>query len=267
MKYLPLLLLPVLAFFFSCQPAGPDRQPAAEAGPDNPPAPGFNLAASDPEAVILADSVMGAMGGRQAWDKTRYLYWNFFGRRSLLWDKHQERVRISMQSDSTIYLLDLADKTGKVLQEGKVIENQDSLAFYLDRAESIWINDSYWLVMPFKLKDSGVTLRYLGQDTTQLGEAAEVLQLTFEDIGKTPENKYHVLVDPASYHVVEWRYFSQASDEQPAIVTPWRDYRQHGAILLSGDRGTRQLTDIAVFTQVPESAFTELKPLDPDSLR
>ena len=29
-----------------------------------------------------------------------------------------------------------------------------------------WINDLYWLVMPFKLKDSGVTLKCLGEDTT-----------------------------------------------------------------------------------------------------
>ena len=44
--------------------------------------------------------------------------------------------------------------------------------------------------MPYKLKDSGVTLKYKGQDTLETGHPAEKLQLTFEEVGKTPENKY-----------------------------------------------------------------------------
>ncbi|MEJ2086172.1 MAG: hypothetical protein P8Y44_10915, partial [Acidobacteriota bacterium] len=48
---------------------------------ENPPAPGFNAEASDDEAIVIADQVMEALGGRKAWDDTRYLTWNFFGRR------------------------------------------------------------------------------------------------------------------------------------------------------------------------------------------
>ena len=45
---------------------------------DNPPAPGFNTADSDPKAIALADEVMAAMGGRANWDATRYITWRFF---------------------------------------------------------------------------------------------------------------------------------------------------------------------------------------------
>ena len=38
---------------------------------ENPPAPGFDLAGSDPRAIAVADQVMERMGGREAWDRTR----------------------------------------------------------------------------------------------------------------------------------------------------------------------------------------------------
>lgn len=113
--------------------------------------------------------------------------------------------------------------------------------------------------MPFKLKDSGLTLKYLRQDTTQAGIPAYLLQLTFQEVGDTPENKYHVYVDTGSYLVRQWAYFPRAGDEEPAFVTPWDDYRQYGAILLSGNRGKRALADIKVLENVPEGAFSSLE--------
>ncbi len=60
----------------------------------NPPAPGFNLADSDPEAIRIADQVMEALGGRKNWDKTRYLKWNFFGKRRHTWDRYTGNYRL-----------------------------------------------------------------------------------------------------------------------------------------------------------------------------
>jgi hypothetical protein len=53
----------------------------------NPAAEGFNESASDAKAIAIADEVMQAMGGRKAWDKTRYLSWKFFSFRQLTWDR------------------------------------------------------------------------------------------------------------------------------------------------------------------------------------
>ena len=130
----------------------------------NPAAEGFNFDGSDPAAIELADSIMVAMGGRANWDATRFISWNFFGRRDLVWDKATGRVRIESSNDSTIYLFNVKTGKGRVQIRGQELMEADSLAKMLDRAKSIWINDSYWLVMPFKLKDSGVTLKYLGEE-------------------------------------------------------------------------------------------------------
>lgn len=222
----------------------------------NPPADGFDAEGSDPEAIAIADEVMEAMGGRAAWDSTRYISWNFFGRRSLLWDKQTGNVKINVPGDSAIYLINIQEDTGRVALRGEEVTQADSLAKYVEQGKKIWVNDSYWLVMPYKLKDSGVTLTYAGEDSTQSGEAADVLELRFQNVGFTPQNKYQVYVTKDDKLVKQWAYFSEASLDSPNFITPWEDYQQYSGILLSGNRGQRGLNDISVSDSVPEDAFS-----------
>lgn len=207
--------------------------------PVNPPAPGFNAASSDTRAIQIADEVMNAMGGRKAWDETRFISWTFFERRKLLWDKQAGKCRIEWLKRPLTVTVDLNTGTGKVNLNGVEQTHPDSLAKYLDLGKKVWINDSYWLVMPFKLKDSGVTLKYLGDSKTEAGAAADLLQLTFNNVGVTPENKYHVWVDKKTRLVTQWAYFEKFSDEKPQIINAWGDYKKHGKILLSESRGSR----------------------------
>ena len=116
--------------------------------------------------------------------------------------------------------------------------------------------------MPYKLKDSGVTLKHLGDGTMEDGEAATVLQLTFEAVGVTPENKYHVYVDKESGLVEQWAFFAKAEDEEPGFKTPWAKWESHGDIKLSGDRGRFQLSDIKVFGELPKSVYESPEPVD-----
>lgn len=258
MKYLILIILAGLFF----------RSPLAAqlAKVENPPAPGFNLQESDAKAMQIADEVMQAMGGRKNWDDTHYIGWNFFGRRKLLWDKFTGNVRIEV--DSSIFLVNINTNTGKVKRGSEIITQPDSLKKYVERGVSAWINDGYWLMMPFKLKDSGVTLKYVGERNTEDGKPADVLQMTFQNVGRTPENKYLVYVDKTSRMVTQWEYFQKFTDEKSQFTTPWASYKKQGNIMMSGDRGpNRILTDIAVYTFVPESAFTSFNNVDYSKLK
>lgn len=223
----------------------------------NPPAEGFDAEGSSPEAIAIADSVMKALGGRTNWDATRYIKWDFFGNRILTWDKYQNRVRIDIPKDSMVILVNTNDVTGKVFQGSTEMTHPDSLAKFLERGRRIWINDSYWLVMPYKLKDSGVTLTYAGADTTQNGAAADKLELRFKEVGVTPQNKYNVWVDKTSHLVTQWAYYADAADAEPRFINPWLDYQKYGKIMLSGDRGGRKLENIAVFDELPEAVFAD----------
>lgn len=262
-----LVALAAAAVAQTTQPA--TTQPAASQ-PGNPPAPGFDAEGSDPRAVAIADRVMETMGGRAAWDQTRYITWTFFGRRRHLWDKHAKRVRIegigSATGEPYVMLLDLDTGKGRAWSGGREVEGDD-LGSMLTAGMGAWINDSYWLVMPYKLKDTGVTLGYFGEGKTEAGNDADILSLTFEGVGVTPENKYRVWVGRESGLVEQWAFFPTAADPVPAFINPWTDWRRYGGIMLSGGRGTMrgqrwQLSGIAVLEEVPETVFTSPDPVD-----
>lgn len=255
MKLIQLLCCLSVCICFSCDSQTGEKMAevnSAGLAETNPAAEGFNTTASDPEAIEIADEVMEAMGGRAAWDNTRYIRWTFFGRRTLLWDKQTGRVRIDVPEDSAIYLIHTNEEGGQVKIGGEEITNPDSLAKYVEQGKRMWVNDSYWLVMPYKLKDSGVTLTYVGEDSMQTGDMADVLELRFENVGFTPQNKYRVYVDKDDRLIKQWAYYSEASLDTPNFVTPWADYQEYNGIRLSGNRGERGLTDIAVLDSVPE---------------
>ncbi|MFN8347694.1 MAG: hypothetical protein U0X91_22005 [Spirosomataceae bacterium] len=225
----------------------------------NPAATGFDEAGSDAKAIQIADRAMEAMGGRKNWDKTHYIAWNFFGNRKLIWDKWSGNVRVDNVNNDQTVLLNINDGKGRVFKNGQELTQPDSVAKYVRNGKGAWINDGYWLLMPFKLKDSGVTLKYIGEEKTQDGAEADLLQLTFKGVGNTPDNKYKVWVNKANGLVWQWAYFQKFDAEKPNFIRPWTDYQKHGKILISGERGDRDLTDIKVFDKLPESIFTDFK--------
>jgi hypothetical protein len=218
----------------------------------NPAAPGFDAAGSDPRAVALADATMEAMGGRAAWDATRCLSWDFFGMRRHVWDKWTGDYRLE-QKDRVV-LMNLNTMKGRLFEHGVEDTDPARVAAALQQAKSIWINDSYWLVMPYKLKDDGVTLRWKGEDKLPDGRAADVITLTFKDVGDTPQNKYEVWISRDRHLVEQWAYYAKSDDAAPRFTTAWSDWQRRGSILLSGDRtAERRLTEIAVLDAPPAS--------------
>lgn len=228
---------------------------------NNEPAEGFNSADSHPIAILLADQVMNAMGGRKKWDNTNVLFWNFFGARTLLWDKENNRVRVDISKNEKVIVLDMNDGTGKVWESGKEILDTERLSKELNKAKNIWINDSYWLVMPFKLKDSGVTLSYLREEETLAGEKCDVLGLTFDGVGVTPQNMYEVWVSIDTRLIKQWAFFKNVEDIEPAFVRPWDDYKDYDGLLLASERGERDITDIKVLKKVPLASFDNSEPI------
>ena len=249
------------------QPSSQAVSPAIESefiNYDNPSAQGFDQQGSDLLATILADKIMYAMGGRKAWDQTRYLSWNFFGKRKHWWDKQEGNVRIEDPNEQLIILMNIYSKEGNVQKSGRIMTNKDSISQYLEKGYYYWVNDSYWLIMPFKLKDTGVTLKYIREDTTQKGDRSDVLQLTFKDTGVTPQNRYEVWVDVESRLIKQWAYFKDENQATPQIITSWEEYKTYGKISLSGVRNNYQSTDVISYALTdisvekhPPQLFTE----------
>lgn len=253
------LCIAILLAFFSCK--SPNSNSALDDTTqviityNNPPAEGFDIEGSHPIAVLLADQVMNAMGGREKWDATNVIHWNFLGKRTLLWNKQNNWVRIDIPETQTVVVLNMNDDSGKAWVSDSLITDDQQLNKLLKSAKNMWINDSYWLVMPFKLKDSGVTLTYLREEESYTGEKCDVLGLTFTNVGNTPQNAYEVWVSIENRLMIQWAYYKDAEDEKPFFVLPWTDYIEYDGLMLSGERGDKDITEIAVFDSVPEGAF------------
>ena len=220
----------------------------------NPAAPSFDVEHSDPRAIAIADEVMEALGGRAAWDATRCLEWTFAGRRTLLWDKQAHDLRLD--EGRRVVLMDLDTGEGRVYEDGRPVEDPAARRDALDHAYKAWVNDSYWLLAPYKLKDSGVRLGLAGERTLPGGRTCDVLRVEFDNVGVTPDNAYELCVTRDTHRVVQWSYFEHRDDAEPTMTTPWDGWRRYGRIWLAGDHGQGPaITAIAVHDEPPERLY------------
>lgn len=212
-------------------------------------------AADDAKVAELVKQTEAAMGGREAYDALRYVSWNFFGRRLHLWDKHENRYRVQTIEEDMLVNMDLDTKEGTIIKNGEEITDPEEKKRFLQEAYEIWINDSYWLVMPWKLQDPGVTLRYAREDKTEAGRDAHVLTMTFEEVGVTPENKYEIFIDKEDHLIKQWSFYATAADEEPRFTLPWGNWKEIEGVKFSDDRGKYNMGPIGVHKQVDDAVF------------
>lgn len=231
------------------------------------------FAESDPRALEIADRVMESMGGQKAWDSTRYLVFTFavqegekvLAERTHFWDKWEGRHRVQgkdREGKPFVVIADLDTKTGRAWVDGEPLDG-DALAEWIDRAWSLWVNDTYWLLMPYKLQDPGVNLRYEGEETID-GTVYDRLQLSFDNVGLTPGDNYWAWINRDTGLMDRWGFVLEGQ-EPPARLYDWKPWRPFGKILLSTDRtppdGSRSIIfrDLAAPDSLPESVFTSLE--------
>lgn len=248
MRYCLLLLLVSYACTLSSEQ---DRDGDSE----NPPSPGFDLANSDPAAVELADSIMAAMGGRKNWDKIRYISWSRAGQREFVWDRRSGHVRVESFQDSATYLFRVDEEGGRVAAKGKEVMEPDLVSAMLHEARRLWEHDSFWLVMPFRLKEEGLTLKYLGEERRDSARY-NLLQITIAEGGAGPSGEYLAYVDLGDNLIkmcVDMYDVNRRADE---FLMRWGDYRRQGNILLPtfGADGVR---DVRVHRRLPDEIFEE----------
>jgi len=204
--------------------------------------PGYLAADSDPQAVAVAEHVLKAMGGRDGWQQTRYLSFEFAGRRSHLWDRHTGAHRVegtTADGDDYLVLHNLNEQgqgNGQVWVNGAAVDSADTRSELLNNAYAAWVNDTYWLLMPYKLLDPGVHMEHQGTTTVD-GQECTKLALSFGEVGLTPGDRYWVYVDEASHLVTRWEYVLQDQEPNSAPTAwSWENWQRHGKVLLSDKR-------------------------------
>lgn len=223
---------------------------------------------ADPEAARIFAGVLDSIAPDDGWERTRYLAFDRISSSGTLrthrWDRYEGTywLRAPAGDGEMIARFDVNAPTEgeEIWLDGEAVTDEarsDSLA---TRAHALFINDTYWLVFPFKWSDPGVTTRYLGE-MEQWGETYEVVELTFEDVGRTPQNRYRAFVDPESGMFELWQYYSNADDREPGFTLRWTDWRRYGPIVLSSRREGEDgsvgvhFENLTASTDVPEGAF------------
>lgn len=186
------------------------------------------------KAITIANNIVDAMGGMDNYNNTRFIQWDF-GKRILFWDKWTGDVRVESPKDTLVVLVNINTLKGKVFKNDKLLDDGAAKKWF-KKGKNWWINDSYWLVMPWKLQDPGVTLKHVKTERLENGNMADVLQLTFNKVGVTPDNKYYVYVDQTDHLIKQWAFFPKFDDEKPRFTMPWDNYQKAGNILLSFNR-------------------------------
>tara|TARA_R110002049_G_scaffold114927_1_gene266630 strand:- start:46010 stop:46714 length:705 start_codon:yes stop_codon:yes gene_type:complete len=217
----------------------------------------INAQSNSEKATAIAKEVETAMGGIETYNNTHFIQWDF-GKRTLFWDKWTGDVRIENPEKNLVILVNINSLKGKVYENDTLVTDNEKTKNLLTQAKNWWINDSYWLVMPWKLQDPGVTLTYVKTDALPNGNKADVLQMTFDSVGVTPDNKYLLYVDQQDHLIKQWEYFKNFNDSEPKFSRPWDNYQKMGAILLSFDRSEFGPTNVVVKQDFDADIFTDL---------
>lgn len=220
---------------------------------------------SDPKALTLADQVMNAMGGQKNWDNTRYLRFTFFGgSRTHYWDKWTGRYRLegkTKEGQAYVILMNLNTKEGQAYLDGKPLEGE-ALQERLKGAWGAWVNDTYWLLMPYKMKDPGVILAYDGQEQVG-GTLYDKVHLHFENVGMTPGDQYWAYINPKTHLMDKWVFLLQSGNKGEY---KWNNWQRYGTIMLCPEREAadgqkRMMENIAVVDTMPDEVFTSPAPV------
>ncbi|HET9794255.1 MAG TPA: hypothetical protein VFS34_07320 [Thermoanaerobaculia bacterium] len=199
-------------------------------------------AANDPRAEKIGRAMIDAMGGNAAWEHARWFRFDFTvvrdGKKvasfSHWWDRWTGRYRVEGEDAGGVpwkAYINVNTKDGDYWVNGAKTEG-DTRAKGLERAYGRFINDSYWLLAPWKIFDPGVTLDYVGEVAGTAGNPCDEIRLSFSGVGLTPKDVYWMDVDRSTHRLDRWKFVLNGGNDPPTAVA-WKDWRKLGGIELS----------------------------------
>jgi hypothetical protein len=233
---------------------GPESYPAQE---------GFDAAGSEDKAVTLANEVMERQGGYERWQQARYLAWTYYGSYHI-WDKKLGLYR--QEKGDRVILMSLNKPEGKVFSGGKRLTDPPQVQESLEQAYTIWRFASDFIVLPFRLKDPGVTLTYGGAGVTMMHDTADILDLVYHGTGPSGDGRNQLWINRKTHLVSQWAFYATPKEPKPAFVRDWLDYRNYNGLLIASQHNsasdTLTISHIAVLDTLPREIFFSARPVD-----
>jgi hypothetical protein len=130
------------------------------------------------EADALAMKMLNALN-YEAYKNTETIAWNFRNEHFYKWNKQENIVAVSWDNNKVILHTNNPKKT-EVFIDGKKAENTD----IAEKATDFYNNDSFWLVAPYKIFDTGTERRIVNY------KGKNALLITYTSGGSTPGDSY-----------------------------------------------------------------------------
>lgn len=208
LKYLFLLLVFIGVAGFIALKMLSEKMPEGQTGTD---------------ADQLADTVMQGLN-KTAYEQIPYLSWEFFRPgQKYFWDKKKNAAIIEWDNNKVI--MDLNSQKATSFSDGTQ-QTGDAHEKLKAKAWSNWCNDSFWLIAPYKLKDSGTTRSIVNTEKDGRG-----LKIEYGSGGVTPGDTYLWLLDENN-RPTGWKMWTQILPLQGAY-SAWSGWETHGGALLS----------------------------------
>lgn len=135
------------------------------------------------DADALAIKMLNALDG-DAFDKTEILKWSFRNEHFYTWNKQENIVHISWAQYKVTLYTKQSEKS-ELYIDGKISKNQE----LIKQAQNFFNNDSFWLVAPYKIFDSGTERRIVKHNDK------DALLITYTSGGSTPGDSYLWILD------------------------------------------------------------------------
>jgi hypothetical protein len=269
--------------------AAPTTRPAAppaDTGRQRPPesagqiSPAREITAADSVRAVV-DRLLTALGGREAYAGMKSLRLTFAvsvndtvrTSRTHWWNRVTGDYRVQgkgRDGQEYVVLFNVGSRRGRAALGGRELAG-DELAQWLERGYGLFINDTYWLLMPFKLEDPGVRLRLTGTADFE-GIPCARLEVTFDKVGLTPGDTYWVYVDRTTGRMPGWGFLLEGERDKPDAAETrwaWTDWSEHGGLMLAGRKWKQhdparteiRLGDLDVNGPLPAEAFSGLAPI------
>jgi len=199
----------------------------------------------DTKADTVGHELIDALGGQPAWEKARQFRFDFVvereGKRvaafSHAWDRYTGDYRVS-GTDKTgapfVVFFNVNTKQGKAFVNGKPAEGE-ALDAQMKNAYGRFINDTYWLLSPWKIFDPGVHLAYDGEKPCPEGGTCDILKLSFDNVGLTPKDIYWLWVTRDGRRMVQWQYLLNGAQDEPTTAA-WKQWQKFSGVSLSTEK-------------------------------
>ncbi|OAQ38571.1 hypothetical protein A5893_14235 [Pedobacter psychrophilus] len=218
----------------------------------------FSLSAQNlPNKDVVLEKVWKAVGGKSAFEKSRYLEFTFApirqGNQSAgrhhIWDRYTGDYRFESTADNgtkTVVLFNVNNKKGKAYENGNLLPDSTSNKI-INRAYAAYINDSYWLMSPLKLQDEGVNTQL--EDNQEINnQTCNVIHLNFDKVGLTPGDQYWMYVNEKTGEIIQWKFLLQ--NQKNSSIFEWEPYQDLGNGLKLSVKKTNKESSTSIYFPV-----------------